>query len=429
MKSSILITAYAVNPYKGSEDGIAWNIIRQMSNHNKIVAITRENNRAPIEKYIAANPLDKSVHLEFAYFDLPYWMRFWKKGSRGALLYHYLWHLAVVLFIWRKKFQFDLAHHLNFNNDWTPSFLWLLGKPFIWGPIGHHPKVPKEYIKVYGFKAWFLEQVKWGIKKCFWHLDPFLKITKWKAAKIIALNSSVQKVLNVAAEKIIVIPAAGTERPTLSTATENKFTVLSIGRLVSLKGFDISIEAFAQFYKQLPAAAQAKTQLVLIGKGPQKKFLVEIIKKHNLPTHTILLKDWMERSALAQYYTNAKVFLFPSHEGAGMVVPEALSYGIPVLCFKNVGPGELIDEHCGIAIPYGTRADSITQFAKALDRLYQEPTYQKELSINASKRFKNQFTWEGKGLAIQEIYTTALDKQPLSTPLLEQEFTSIDAIS
>jgi len=93
MKSSILITAYAVNPYKGSEDGIAWNIIRQMSNHNKIVAITRENNRAPIEKYIAANPLDKSVHLEFAYFDLPYWMRFWKKGSRGALLYHYLWHL------------------------------------------------------------------------------------------------------------------------------------------------------------------------------------------------------------------------------------------------------------------------------------------------------------------------------------------------
>ena len=38
------------------------------------------------------------------------------------------------------------AYNLNFHNDWTPTFLWVFKKPLVWGPVGHHPKVPKEYI-------------------------------------------------------------------------------------------------------------------------------------------------------------------------------------------------------------------------------------------------------------------------------------------
>lgn len=421
MQSTILITAYAVNPFKGSEDGIAWNIIRQMATTNQIIAITRKNNQAPIDQYLSENPLPPAVHLEFAYFDLPYWMRFWKKGGRGALLYHYIWHFAVLFFILKKRFTFDIAHHLNFNNDWTPSFLWLLGKPFVWGPIGHHPKVPYAYIKQYGVKAVLLEQIKWLVKKCFWTFDPFLKITKYKAAKIIALNSSVQSVLNVADNKITVIPAAGNERPNIQKLSKNtnQFRVLSIGRLVSLKGFDLTIHAFAKFYKQLPKHAQENAQLILIGKGPQKIFLDKIIKKYDLPLNAILFKQWMDRRELAAYYTNSQVFLFPSHEGAGMVVPEALSYGLPVVCFDNYGPGEFINPDCSIAIPYGTYQASINQFSEALSKLYTNKKLRATLSKNASRQFEAQFTWEGKGARIQEIYTGILnDKIADLTPIL-----------
>ena len=419
----VLITAYAINPYKGSEDGIAWNIIEQMSQHNQVIAITRENNQSAIESYINTQPKNVESQLQFEYFDLPSWMRFWKKGGRGALLYHYLWHLAVVFFIWRKQFAFDLAHHLNFNNDWTPSFLWLLGKPFVWGPIGHHPKIPLAYIRPYGTQAVVLEQVKWWVKKCFWTFDPFLKITKWKAQKIIALNSSVREVLNIKGDKLVVIPAAGTERPVNSPqpslrkrenqlrnniSVRKKFTILSIGRLVALKGFDITIDAFAKFYNTLPEADKKNTQLVLIGKGPQKKFLDKSIEKYNLPLHTILYFDWMDRAALSQYYRAAQVFFFPSHEGAGMVVPEALSYGVPVLCFDNVGPGELMNKRCGISISYSTREASIQAFSDALTRLYLNTNYRNTLAANAFQRFEDRFTWEGKGLAIQEVYEAAM---------------------
>jgi len=67
MKNTILITAYAVNPYKGSEDGIAWNIISQIASHNKVIAITRKNNEAAINQYLAENPLPQNTELTFAY--------------------------------------------------------------------------------------------------------------------------------------------------------------------------------------------------------------------------------------------------------------------------------------------------------------------------------------------------------------------------
>lgn len=143
---TILATAYAINPYKGSEDGMGWNFVMQIARFNKVIAITRENNRIHIEKYMSENPNSLYSNIQFLYFDLPYWMRFWEKGGRGAMLYYLMWQRGIVGFIKRQKLAFDNAHNLNFHNDWTPSFLWKLEKPFVWGPVGHHPSIPSQYL-------------------------------------------------------------------------------------------------------------------------------------------------------------------------------------------------------------------------------------------------------------------------------------------
>ena len=51
----VLASAYDINPYKGSESGTGWNFIHQISRFNKVIAITRKNNRGNIEKYIKEN--------------------------------------------------------------------------------------------------------------------------------------------------------------------------------------------------------------------------------------------------------------------------------------------------------------------------------------------------------------------------------------
>ena len=53
-----------------------------------------------------------------------------------------MWQLGLALWLRRRRLDedVDVVHNLNFHNDWTPSFLWLLGRPLVWGPIGHHPR-------------------------------------------------------------------------------------------------------------------------------------------------------------------------------------------------------------------------------------------------------------------------------------------------
>ena len=96
---TILATTYAVNPYKGSEDGMGWNFVLQIAKNNKVLAITRENNRMDIEKYMSTNPNDLYENMTFLYFDLPYWKRWWKKGGRGAMLYYWMWQKGIVSFV------------------------------------------------------------------------------------------------------------------------------------------------------------------------------------------------------------------------------------------------------------------------------------------------------------------------------------------
>ena len=76
MKNTILITAYAVNPYKGSEDGTGWNISREIAKDYKTIVITRKNNRAEIERYIEEHQNPIHQNMEFKYHDLPFWAMF-----------------------------------------------------------------------------------------------------------------------------------------------------------------------------------------------------------------------------------------------------------------------------------------------------------------------------------------------------------------
>ncbi len=423
MKKTILITAYAVNPKKGSEDGIGWNIIRHLAQYNDVVAVTRLNNRENIEQHLQQHPLPAGAVLRFEYFDLPRWARFWKKGERGILAYHYLWHLGVVFFVLRKKLAFDLAHHLNLNIDWTPSFLWLLGKPFVWGPIGHHPKIPSAFLSPYSKKALLIDRLRWWAKCCFWSFDPFLHITKRTAAKVIGLNSAVQKVLRLPPQRVAHIPAIASELPDFEAIDDGKFRVLSVGRFVPLKGFDLTIRAFAQFFHRQDEAAKARLELVLIGKGPEQDLLQKLAKADGLPDHALRFVPWVERAELPRFFASAKCFLFPSHEGGGMVVAEAMGYGLPVFCLDNEGPGENVDDGLsGVKISYSLGYQGVVNaFANALDRLMNEPAWCDQLSKGARKRYLDHFTWEKKAANITAVYEAIeLNQLANKKPLLAE---------
>ncbi len=410
---TILATAYAINPYKGSEDGTGWNYACQIARFNQLIIVTRKNNKDDIEKYQAANPEQKDIYdrIQFLYFDWPKWTLFWKKGPLLSMIYYYCWQLNLAFWLKSKKLSFDICHNLNFHSDWAPSFLWILNKPFVWGPVGHHTKIKREYIlPVYGFKELVKDRFLWLLKLAFWWLDPFLYLAKAKADKIICINSEVPVKMRVSKEKVFRMPTVAAEKNTNTLIPSSSFTVLSVGRFVPLKGFDLTINAFSAFYKTLSADNQQHTKLVLIGNGPNLPSLRKLIIKNKIE-EAVTIIPWMPRAEVMENYKNASVFLFPSHEGAGMVVPEALSYGLPVVCLDNEGPGELIHRESTLRANYSYYESTISSLARRLDRLYTDKAFYKRESDKALAHFRNELNWDVKGDLLAKLYEEVLENR------------------
>lgn len=397
-----------MNPYKGSEDGTGWNFVLQIARYNKVIAITRENNRPAIESFMLEFPNDLYKNIQFVYFDTPKWMRFWKRGGQGAMLYYLLWQFLLPQFVKKNKLNFDLVHNLNFHNDWTPSFLWKLGKPMIWGPVGHHPQIPSAYLSN-NFAERIKDRMKWLVKNYFWKYDPLLKKTISKSDKILVMHSQVEGVIDFSSEKKVGLSqVAATDVEYNRSQLKDDFIVISVGRFVTLKGFEIALEAFAQFHQTLNAEQKTRVKFKMIGKGPDEVKIKTLINKYEL-NDSVKILNWMSKTDLDKEYRKASVFLFPSHEGAGMVVAEALSYGLPVLCFDNCGPGELAGE-ASLKVSYSAPERTVTAFSEYLKILNDCKYYRQRLAKKARARFESHFRWDRKGEVLKEVYSQVLNR-------------------
>lgn len=405
MSKTILATCYAVNPYKGSEDGMGWNFVNQIARFNKVIAITRENNQPAIEKFMKENPNEVYQNITFLYFDLPYWMRFWKKGGRGAMLYYYMWQRGIVSFIKKQVVNYDIVHNVNFHNDWTPSFLYKLEKPMVWGPIGHHPIIPAQYLKPYSIKYLVIDRATWLVKQLFWNLSLSLKKTVKKADHILCMNTGVSAILNLK-NTFSIQPSVATEDFFEGVLTKKEgFNIISVGRFVPLKGFDLTLHSFIKFIYSLSPTDRENCKLTLVGTGPEKEFYQKIIIENKVE-HYVEIIEWIDRKELMKLYEKAAVFLFPSHEGAGMVVAEAMSFGLPVICLNNEGPGEFINTSCGFAVPQLDYNNTVSELKEALQKLYFDKELLYNLSLGARKQFEEKFTWDSRGEYLNKIYKT-----------------------
>jgi glycosyltransferase involved in cell wall biosynthesis len=181
------------------------------------------------------------------------------------------------------------------------------------------------------------------------------------------MNSGVPEKLNIDKNKYSLYPSVASEDFYQKDEIPQKsdFIIISVGRFVPLKGFDLTIRSFITFVNQLSEKDKALCKLVLVGTGEQRAFYENLIKESKMEK-LIEIVEWIERKDLMKMYEKSSVFLFPSHEGAGMVIPEALSFGLPIICLENEGPGEFIDHKCGFKIPQHTYNETV----KGLVMLY-----------------------------------------------------------
>jgi glycosyltransferase involved in cell wall biosynthesis len=397
----ILISAYACEPGKGSEPEVGWQWVHQIARFHETWVITRANNRPLIEE-VTRDATDQNLH--FFYVDLPSWARFWKKGRSGVHLYYYLWQVLVYQkarkIVTDKKI--DILHHITFINMYMGPLLALLDVPFIWGPIGANPDIPRRFYPLIGPSGVRDNRLRFGIRKLSPIIDPMIYIAKKRAKRILTINEEVRSRLNkTVRSKSLTIPQNAIDKSILTDKPKSfhyPLKILSVGQLVSIKGYGLSLAAFAKHL-----SPHAESRFEIIGDGAQRNELMQLSSALCI-SNMVVFTGQVNRKRVLQNMVESDVFLFPSFEGAGMVVIEAMAKGLPVVCLDFGGPGEYVTEECGIKVPLTEPEAVIQGLADALSRLASDKELYERLSAGAIERVRHYYLWDSVGDRLNALY-------------------------
>jgi glycosyltransferase involved in cell wall biosynthesis len=161
---------------------------------------------------------------------------------------------------------------------------------------------------------------------------------------------------NVVSSKAVAKPIRGatthvpnTFRPAFQDAASKvsareRSGLLFVGRLVSVKGADVAIEALRRLHDR-----GVEKSLTICGGGPDRSVLESQVHRAGL-TDFVSFEGWADPEALIQYYSEAEVTLVPSrYEPFGIVALEAIACGCPVVASSVHGLPEAVGD-CGLLV-------------------------------------------------------------------------------
>ena len=138
----------------------------------------------------------------------------------------------------------------------------------------------------------------------------------------------------------IFIPHLSTFKDMKKTDYNNKF-ILNIGRLTSDKQQIKLLKIWENIVKE---NKNGNWQMKIVGCGEERQKLWSYIKKNNLE-NTVRIYDPIKN--VNQLFLSSSIFAFTSrHEGFGMVLLEAMSFGVPCISFDcPSGPRDIVDDN------------------------------------------------------------------------------------
>lgn len=316
-----------------------------------------------------------------------------------------------------KAGKFDAVHRITPMTPTLPSYM--AGKcgktPFIIGPLNGNLPWPKQFLAEQKRERELLSYFRRAYK-----FMPFHRSTYSKSSCILAAFAhTINDLPKNTRHKIINYPEVGID-PELFSYRERQSsaqkTILYVGRLVPYKCPEVVIRAFAA------SPTLRNHRLVMVGEGPERPRLEEMIREHGLED-CITLTGRIPQSEVGEMMRTADIFAFPSIRelGAGVVV-EAMACGLACVVVDYGGPGTLIEADRGVKISLGDLDYLVENFSRELTSLVNSPEHTTQLGKNAYQHAVDFYAWEAKAKKMMEIY------QWVKTPdLPKPEFWQIPA--
>jgi glycosyltransferase involved in cell wall biosynthesis len=126
-------------------------------------------------------------------------------------------------------------------------------------------------------------------------------------------------------------------------ANAKTIVFLSAGRLVPQKGMDILVRAFEKAFPKKTMKDYGNVRLLIAGTGPMEHDLNTLIDTDKRIVPVGYINDVTPLYAAADVFISAARF-----EPFGLVVLEAMSHGLPLVCTRTDGPAEFLAKTKGV---------------------------------------------------------------------------------
>lgn len=169
--------------------------------------------------------------------------------------------------------------------------------------------------------------------------------------------------------------------------------LLFAGTIEPRKGLHLLLESMITLANQHKEGENDdKYSLTIIGETVRPEYykkLLGTIRSHNL---NVTFTGYITDCEKEKLYDTADVFAFPSLlEGYGMVLWEAMSHGLPTVCFDNTAmPYSITHGYNGMMAPTGDTA----AFASCLSEICGDRALRDRLSANAFQKYRTSMTYE-----------------------------------
>ena len=181
-------------------------------------------------------------------------------------------------------------------------------------------------------------------------------------------------------------------------AWQEEFTLLYIGVLEERRSIPLLFETLAKVREQLP-----KARLILVGKGEKEYVESCFAKARELGVwEAVEYHEKVPQSEVHGLYKRANLFVLPTrYEIFGMVLLEAMYFGLPAISSWNGGSSVLIEDGKDGIIQ---REYDAGQYAEKILAFAASPERQLEMGKLAHEKIREQFMWDGIAARMLEEY-------------------------
>ncbi len=381
----VLLSAYACDPSKGSENANGWNWAIELAKLNYTVhIITTSEGKDKVEKELAKY---EGLKLYFHFIDHN---KFWKRAYfwHFSLMYiaYFLWQYKIFIYAKKlhKKEKFNIVHHVTWGSVKIGSFLCKLDNiKFIFGPVGGGHKAPK-VLKKYFYEDWSKEVFRNFANDFVGYLNPLTRYTLKKSTVVFATNDETVNFAkkNGATNVKLVIDSALSAKFIRKSPPERKnvkFNLLWLGRLYSFKGLGLVLDAFANLDQKI----KEKIEFNIVGDGPFRNKFLEIIKEKKLEEF-INFHGMIPFSDVNTQYSKADAFIFCSlRDSCPAQHLEAMSFGLPIITLNIHGSKLIVPDDAGIKISVIDEETTVNDISKAILKLFTDDKLRLLLGENA----------------------------------------------